>query len=76
MAQGLGHHGQKMTGKHAHEHIRRISRIGQGADHIEQRAHAELFANRADVAHGRVVVGREHKAHACLGNALRNLVCV
>ena len=57
--------------EHAHQDVGRTGRVGQRAEDVEDRAHAELAAHRRDVFHRRVVIRRKHEAQAGLGNALR-----
>ena len=54
----------------------RRSRIGERPENVEDRAHAELLADRGDVLHGRMVVGREHEADTALGDAGSDLLTV
>jgi hypothetical protein len=59
--------------EHAHQLIRRAGRIGQRPENIEDGPHAEFAAHRRDVLHCRVMVRREHEAHAGFRNRGRHL---
>ena len=59
--------------KNPHQNIRRIGRIGEGAQDVEEGSHTQLFSDGRHILHGRVVVGREHEAHPCLSNTLCDL---
>ena len=58
--------------EHTHQNMGRIRRVGQRAQYVEHRFDAQLAPHRRHVFHRRVVIRREHKAHALLRNALRN----
>ena len=58
----------------ADELVARPGRVGQRADEVERRRHAELAAHRRDVLHGEVVARREHEADAAGGDAAAHLL--
>ena len=57
--------------EHADQLVRRARRVGQRAQDVEDRADAQFLAHRSRVLHRRMMVGREHEAHARLGDARR-----
>jgi hypothetical protein len=57
----------------AHDLLRRVGRVGQRAEDVENGPHAQFAAHRRGVLHRAVVVGREHEADAGFGDALRDL---
>ena len=59
--------------KNPHQNIRRIGRIGEGPQDIEEGTNAQFFSDGRHILHGRVVVGSEHEAHPRLSNALCDL---
>ena len=62
--------GSTSSGEYTPEQLAlRARRVGQRAEHVEDRADAELAADRPDVAHGRVVGRREQEAEADLVDA-------
>ena len=58
--------------EHAHQDVWRAGGVGQGAEDVENRLHAQLFADGGDVFHGGVVIRREHETEADVGDALGN----
>ena len=60
--------------EHAHHLVLRPGRVGERAQQVEQRAHAQLAPHRRGVLHGAVEVGREHEADADFVDALRRPV--
>ena len=73
LLQYAGKNAAQVDVEHAQELVCRAGRIGQRAQDIEDAAEAERTADRGNIAHGAVVIGREHKADAGLLNALGNL---
>ena len=63
--------------EYAHQRVGRAGRVGERAEDVENGAHAHFLAHRGDVLHRRMVVGREHEAHAdgcdALGHLCRGL---
>ena len=59
--------------KDPHQLIGRTCRIGQRAEDVKNSAYSHLAANRRDVFHRRMMVGREHEAEASGLNALSHL---
>ena len=60
--------------EHAEQLVRRAGRIGERAQDVEDRPHAELLAHRRRVLHRAVVRRREHEADAGLRDRLRDLL--
>jgi hypothetical protein len=54
--------------ENTHDLLRCVGRVGQRAEDIENRPHAQFAAHRRGVFHRAVVVGREHEADAGFGN--------
>ncbi len=54
--------------------VRRVGRVGQRAEDVEDGAHAHFLADRGDVLHRRMVVRREHEADAGLRDARADLL--
>ncbi len=76
-AEPFEHVGQRLdelTAEDAHHLVGRPGRIGQRAEHIEDRAHPELSPRTHGVLHGAVMRRREQKAHPHTHDALRNLL--
>ncbi len=62
--QHLGQGADEATIEHAEQLVRRISRIGERSQQIEQRPHAQRLAHWRGVLHGAVVVRREQEAQS------------
>ena len=74
----LGQHARQRFGPlgpgNAHHLRRRPRRVGQRPQDVEDRAHAQFLADRRDVLHRRMVVGREHETDAGLLDAAGDLL--
>ena len=73
LLQYAGKNAAQVDVEHAQELVCRAGRIGQRAQDIEDAAESERTADRGNIAHGAVMVGREHKADTGLLDALGNL---
>ena len=60
--------------EHAHQHVGCARRIGQRPEDVEDGAHAQFLADRGNVLHRRMVVGREHEADAGFLETLADLL--
>ena len=67
----LGHGDDEFVFVHADELVIRAGGVGQRADGVEDRRHAEGFAGRHCVFDGGVVIDGKAEAHACIVEALR-----
>ena len=61
--------------EHTHQDVRRIGRVGQRAQDVEDGAHTEFLAHGRHVLHRGVVVRREHEADAGVGDAAADGWC-
>jgi hypothetical protein len=71
-AQRAGLNAHELRIEDAHEDVRRVGRVGQGHEDVEDGANAQLPAHRRHILHRRVMRGRKHEGHTGLCKATRD----